>query len=783
MSIIIRSILLYTLICFPFLLSAQSGTGSISGKVTSQDNQPLELVSVSLPALQKGTLTNNTGDYQLNAINPGKYTLRIQMLGATEKDFTIEVTAGQTTVLNYQLPKENIQALQEVRVVGNANKFSKKESIYISRLPLKNLENPQVYNIVSKELIEEQMAVDLGSISRNVPGAGIPMLANQGRVTFRSRGFETEPNARNGVAGAAFAAIDPANLERVEAIKGPSATLFGTNVSSSYGGLYNRVTKKPYNGFGGEVAYYGGSWNFNRLTVDVNTPVNADKTMLFRFNGATTFEKSFQDMGFTRSLSLAPSFSYQITDKLSLLLDVEFGQAKGTSVVRFNPYTGSNKRQSIADMGFPYNRMFLGNDIAYQTQMMNIFAQVNYKISSNWTSQTLISRARSSIDGYITALNGRSDSTLRAQVMVGYTAFIATDIQQNFIGDFKIGSLRNRLVVGLDYYNNSNSFDRVSVNGPTVNFINPGTAYKTSRAAIDALVPTGTPRYENNGDNTYAVYASNVINFSDRLIAMLSLRLDRYENQGVYNISTGVTTGKYGQTALAPKLGLVYQVVKDRVSLFGNYMSGFLNKGGSDANGNPFKPEQGNQLEYGVKADVLDHKLVGTISYYDIRVKDVLRIDPNDVNYSIQDGTQRSKGVEVEVTAAPVAGLNILAGYAYNDSKYTKADKSVEGLRPALSGPDKMLNFWASYRFSQGRIKGLGLGLGGNAGSASYQTNTQTAQVIIPAYTILNAALFYDYSKFRIGFKVDNLTSEKAWSVRLTPQSPARFTGSVSLKF
>jgi hypothetical protein len=34
------------------------------------------------------------------------------------------------------------------------------------------------------------MAVDLGSVSKNVPGAGIPMIANQGRVTFRSRGLK-----------------------------------------------------------------------------------------------------------------------------------------------------------------------------------------------------------------------------------------------------------------------------------------------------------------------------------------------------------------------------------------------------------------------------------------------------------------------------------------------------------------------------------------------------------------------------------------------------------------
>jgi iron complex outermembrane receptor protein len=771
---------------------AQTGTGAITGQVTAVDNQPIELVSVTLVETNKGTLTDTKGNYTFANIPAGNYTIRIQLLGAKEKDIPVEVKAGETVTIDFHLTQENIQSLQQVTVTRTTNKFSKKESIYIARLPLKNLENPQVYSSVPKELIQEQMAVDLGSISKNVPGAGVPMLANQGRVTFRSRGFETEPNARNGVAGAAFSTIDVANLERVEAIKGPSATLFGTSISSSYGGLYNRVTKKPYNGFGGEVAYFGGSWNYNRLMVDINTPVNADRTALLRFNGATTFEKRFQDQGFTNSVSLAPSFSYQITDRLALLLDVEFGQAKGTSVVRFNPYTGSNKTQSIVDMKFPYNKTFLGNDLAYQTQMMNIFAQLNYKISEQWTSQTIISRARSSIDGYITALNGRTDSTLRPSVIAGTTAFIATDIQQNFIGDFKLGSFRNRLVVGLDYYNNYNDFDRVTVNTTTVNFINPPANYRVSRFKVDSLTTSGTLRKEKNGDDTYAAYASDVFNITDRLMAMLSLRVDRYQYKGVYNITTGVTAGglgaggiqagPYGQTALSHKLGLVYQVVKDRVSLFGNYMNGFFNKSGSAADGSAFKPEHANQLEFGVKGDVLDHRLVGTISYYDIEVSNVLRIDPNDANYSIQDGTQLSKGLEAELTANPFAGLNIVAGYAYNNSKYTKADSSVQGLRPALSGPDKMLNFWVSYRIPEGRLKGLGLGFGGNSGTASYQTNTQTAKVIIPSYTLLDASIFYDQPKFRLGLKVDNLTSEKAWSVRLTPQAPARFTGSMSLK-
>ncbi|TDO24203.1 TonB-dependent receptor [Pedobacter duraquae] len=774
-------------------------TGKISGRVTLFDGQPFASASVTLLQNKKITLTDEDGKYTFNQVAPGSYTLRIQVLGAPQKDLAVRVIAGDSTVANYQLERENVQALQEVTIAGNTNRFTQKESIYIARLPLKNLENPQVYNSVPKELFQEQMAVDLGSIAKNVPGAGIPMTANQGRVTFRSRGFDTEPNARNGVAGAAFSFIDPANLERIEAIKGPSATLFGNSIASSYGGLYNRVTKKPYNAFGGEVGYYTGSWNFNRLTVDVNTPVNADKTALFRINGATTWERSFQDQGYTNSMSIAPSFSYQITDRLSLLLDVEFGQAKGTSVVRLNPFVGvptgkTEITRSIADINFPYNKTFLSNDLTYKTQMMNIFGQINYKISDSWTSQTILSRARSSISGDITALNGRSETVIRPNVIVGYTQFIATDLQQNFIGDFKIAGHRNRIVAGLDYYNNFNDFDRVTVNLPDVDFVNIPTTYRVSQFKVDSLSSRGALRKEYNGDNTYAAYVSDVFSVTDRLNAMVSLRINRFQYKGVYNVVTGQTsgglsgqgvqTGPYGQTSLSPKFGLVYEVVKDQVSLFGNYMNGFFNKSGVKRDGGAFKAEYADQLEFGVKTDLFNHKLLGTVSYYDIKVQNILRPDPVNVNYSIQDGSQLSRGLEVEFTANPVVGLNIVVGYAYNDSKLTEAaDVRNNGLRPGQSGPPNAFNFWVSYRMPEGKLRGLGAGFGGNIGDQSYHTNTYNSKFIIPAYQIFDASLFYDQPKFRIGFKVDNLTSEKAWSVRLTPQMPARFLANFILKF
>ena len=92
---------------------------------------------------------------------------------------------------------------------------------------------------------------------------------------------------------------------------------------------------------------------------------------------------------------------------------------------------------------------------------------MNYKISDQWASQTVFSRARSTIDGYTTAITGMSDTTARLQVTKGNTNFIATNIQQNFIGDFLIAGHRNRLIAvsytHLDVYKRQ---ERASVEGP-----------------------------------------------------------------------------------------------------------------------------------------------------------------------------------------------------------------------------------------------------------------------------------------------------------------------------
>jgi iron complex outermembrane receptor protein len=157
-----------------------------------------------------------------------------------------------------------------------------------------------------------------------------------GGAYYNSRGFILQSQLRNGVAGNVTSRIDAANVERIEVIKGPSATLFGSTLTS-YGGLINRVTKKPYEAFGGEISYATGSYSFNRISADINAPLNEDKTLLFRLNTAYNYEGSFQDNGYSKGFVIAPSVGYKVNDRLSFNFDAELfsGESTGNPFIFF----------------------------------------------------------------------------------------------------------------------------------------------------------------------------------------------------------------------------------------------------------------------------------------------------------------------------------------------------------------------------------------------------------------------------------------------------------------
>ena len=134
----------------------------------------------------------------------------------------------------------------------------------------------------------------------------------------------------------------------------------------------------------------------------------------------------------------------------------------------------------------------------------------------------------------------------------------------------------------------------------------------------------------------------------------------------------------------------------------------------------------------------------------------------------------------------PIQGLNIVAGYTYNDSKWEKADANVEGLRPESAGPANVFNSWISYILPIEGLKGLGLGFGINrVGKQITGNKAVTGQFVFPAYTLINAAVSLEKERYRIGFKMNNLGNVQYFAGQgvVVAQMPRNFAAEVSLKF
>ena len=696
-----------------------------------------------------------------------------------EQELAIKVASGQTLSVPTILLKSKSQRLDEVEVTGEGSLVPTKETEYVARMPLANIENPQVYNVVSSKLLEKQGVVDYKTALTNVAGAAMPAPSGNGSPLFSSRGFLVNQAVRNGIPYSLYSDVDIANIERIEVIKGPTGTLFG-GAWATYGALVNRITKKPHDKFEGNVSYTTGSWGFSRLTTDVNTPLTKDNKVLLRNNVAFQRENSWRDVGYHNLIFYAPSLVYKANDRLTLSLDADIYQYKGTPppIIWTPNIPGVTRFKDLKN--FDYKNSFSSNELYLHRFAANAFFKAEHQLSDNWKSTTLINYARNQNWENNSLARIISQDEANVTLAKRRIEFTNQQIQQNFNGEFRFAGFRHRVLVGLDHSRFAGG--RTTAGSFSLKLPLQGARLSVTRESVSAGLAAGkTANNFSFPNQTYSTYFSDVIDFTDQIHLLLSLRLDRFDNGGLTNFITGKTSGAYQQTALAPRLGVVYELLPKELSLFANYNSGFRNVNGVDAQGNNFTPEKANQTEGGLKWQPKSGIANLTLSYYRINVIDMVRPDVNNRDFSIQDGNVRSSGFELDAALNPAEGLSIIAGYAYNDAKIIKGrNPKFNGNRPRFSGPEHLVNFFASYNFS-GALKGLDIGFGGNYGSDQFANDDN--KFIFDAYTILNANMGYSVGKVRFNIRAENLTNEQYFNFIGPQQAPLRVLGSVSMRF
>jgi iron complex outermembrane receptor protein len=731
---------------------------------------------------------------------------------------------------NDTVKKRKGQELKEVIVTGN-----KLPKVTALRSGLKPMDTPQSVQVIGSEIIEQQQAIRLSDVIKNANGIYVGSARGGAQESFFSRGYDMGANNmfKNGFRYNAGSIPDVSGLEKVEFLKGGSALLYG-NVAP--GGILNLVTKTPSFKQGGEVSMQMGSYAYYKPSVDFYGPLN--KHIAYRISGSYENSESFRDVVKNERLYVNPSLLFNVSDKTQITVQGDYLNADwtpdfGTGIIG----------KEILDL--PRNEFFGALWSTGNTKSASASALVNHDFNKNWklnfnSSYQTYNRTQKStaqLSGLENTATYPIPGTWNRGLTQGKNLEDILGEQLSLQGTFKTGSIKHQLFTGVDFensfataYSYAFSEKNVMVNGKydpslydTIYLydFDPSTQRNDiPNARNTQIVDTKT--------NRFGAYFQDLISVTEQIKVLAGLRWSWQEAEATTAIETagdgnpknGVSTtaAKKLDNAFSPKVGLVYQPTKD-VSLFASYSNSFTPNTGTTVDLQPIDPSIIDQYEAGIKTDFWKGLLSTNVTVYQITNSNLAQTAEFAADGSLNTNSQlkvlgggtKSKGIELDVTARPLEGLSIVAGYSYNDMRYTDTSGTsgsfVEGDRVART-PANTANLSFFYTLPTGILKGLSFGaignyigdrLGGwnddylwteNKPSTVPKTYTVTIRdrdIPLEGYTTVDASVGYTWKKISILCRLSNITNELNYTVHenysVNPIAPRQFFTTLKYKF
>ncbi|MDQ3191696.1 MAG: TonB-dependent receptor, partial [Bacteroidota bacterium] len=318
--------------CFFLLLTAFGAYAqhhNLKGKIYSENKTPMFAVSIVLQNTTHKTLSDNKGEFSIDNIKPGDYTLVVFYSGY--KSFQKEIKIDEDKQLDIQLEKLKSD-LKEVTVAAE-----KENTFGLSKL--NNVENAAIYAGKKSEVIimEDVTANTAGNNSRQIyskvaglniwesDGAGIQLgIGGRGLNPNRVSNFNTRQNGYDISADAlgypeSYYSPPAEAVERIEIVRGAASLQYGTQ----FGGFINFKLKQAPEDKKIQLTsrQTAGSWNFYNSFNSLGGTVGKFKYYTFLqlkggegwrpnsdYNTKTAFASA--TYSFTESLNLTAEYTY-----------------------------------------------------------------------------------------------------------------------------------------------------------------------------------------------------------------------------------------------------------------------------------------------------------------------------------------------------------------------------------------------------------------------------------------------------------------------------------------
>lgn len=599
---------------------------------------------------------------------------------------------------------------------------------------------PQSVSIVNPVRIKELNINTLDEAMHQV--TGVTTIANDYmRSHYRSRGFYMSIMTDGLPSYSALQLsqqFDLAIFDQVEVLRGVSSILQGVPDGQSLGGVINMVRKSAKKDFFFDASFSVGTWNNYRTELDLNIPITKDGKLRSRWVVFMNTRNFFYERSAMNKGGAYGVLEWDATKTTFVSLSYAYQRAHGDVLYNGLPALRENSSDSHRyhlDVDRSFNPTPDWDYTNWETQ--EALLKVGQKLCDNWDLNLKASYKLQSQENKYALAGTVSSSDTTSNYLRGYQDeklphFVAAlDVN----GKFSMLGQIQRVVIGANYENFIDDKRALSAYTGPIKFGNPF-------IVSDFEIPYDYLNTSKMRVRQYGLYAQWHMALLRNLKLHLGGRLGTV-TASMYNFNDETWVEAISEKfRFTPNLGITYDPI-EAMTIYASYTSIFVPQTVKDADGNFLKPRKGFQVEGGLKTEFFDSHLQANLAGFFIRDDGRPYKVPETYDTYVNGGRVENKGVELDLDAYPVDGLEISAGYTYLKTKIVKSSDGDEGLAFSPVEPEHSARLSVVYRFRHGAVRGLSLGVNSTFASTTY-ASVYTPERKQDPYCLLNAFVSYD---------------------------------------
>jgi catecholate siderophore receptor len=744
--------------------SPEAAKTTVSGAVVDASRAAVPGVQIVATAANASTattaVTNERGEFVL-ALTPGRYTLTAMADGFDPVSQLVDVTAKPGAALRFELTVAAVRESVTVTAPPVGYDVAAVTSSTKTVTPLRDV--PQSVTVVTRQLMQDQLMMSVADVVRYVPGISAHQGENnRDQVIIRGNNSSADFFV-DGVRDDVQYYRDLYHLERVEALKGPNAMIFGRGGG---GGVINRVSKEA--GFAPvtEFGVVAGAYGTKRLNADLGRPINGNAA--YRLNALYEKSESFRHFVDRERYGINPTFTVRSGSRSRLTLGFE----------RF-------RDNRVADRGVPSYQgrpvdvdpaTYFGN--ADQSYVHSRVDAVNAGYEQRFgaltlRNRTIVANYRRGYQNFVPGAVSAGMATVSMSAYNNRTDRLNVFNQTDLTSTFATGAVRHVFLAGAEIgQQNTDNFRNTGY------FANDAAALAVPFASA-SLTPAATFRQSaTDADNhvranVAAAYVQDQAELSKQVQLVAGLRADTFSMQ-YHNNRNGDDLDRR-DILVSPRAGLVFKPLIP-LSLYASYTVSYLPGSGDQFSSltvvtEQLKPEKFINYELGAKWDATP-ALAFTAAAYRLDRTNTRSTDPIDPTRIVQTGSQRTNGFEVGVNGRVLPKWQIAGGYAFQDAFVSSATAAARAGARVAQVPRHALSLWNIYQVIP-RLA-LAAGIVKRTGVFAALDNT----VVLPGYFDLDAAAYLTLSeRARVQVNVGNALDRRYFlnadnNANISPASP-----------